>query len=374
MKSNKKICVVGAGVIGLAVANKLSEYFNNIIVFERNDSFGEETSSRNSEVIHSGIYYPSNSLKSELCATGNKLLYDYCGANNICINKCGKIIVASNKAQKNELKRLELLARKKSIKYRWLSKAEIEVIEPNVFAEYGLHIYDSGVVDSHGLMSSLYQDLLKNDVDIVFRTEVCDISKIQNGYEIQFINPDTSKDKIHSDIIINCAGLYSNQISMMAGIIDKNYELHFWRGDYFWLKKKKDFIKSLIYPIPEKNLSGLGIHTTVDISGRIKIGPDSEYIGQHSKFDFNVNMEKKKHFFDVVKEYIKNVSISDLEPDYVGVRPKLQSKSMGFKDFIILEEHKRGYPGFFNLIGIESPGLTSCLSIADYVKNLVVPI
>lgn len=367
-----EIVIIGSGVIGLSIAYELSKKFDDIYVIEKDTTFGQSISSRNSEVIHSGIYYPKNSLKSSLCLRGSKLLYDYCDLNNIPYKRCGKIIVASSIDDKQRLIDLKKMADDKNIENSFLDRGEINQKEPNVQASYGLFIKNSGILDSHAFMASINQKNISNGVQTAYKTFLKNVVKISGGYKLEVINPDFSKSFFSTRVLINSAGLTSYKICQDLGITDEDYQVSYWKGEYFWLaKKSKDFLKSLIYPLPDNNLAGLGIHTTMDVNGRIKLGPSTNYLGEKLVEDYSVNVENRKKFYDAAKIYLKNISMQDLQPDYSGIRPKLQKPNEGFKDFVICNEKKRGFNNFINLIGIESPGLTSCLSIAEYVCQII---
>ena len=364
--------VIGSGVVGLGICKSIAEITSNIALVEKNVSFGMETSSRNSEVIHSGIYYPFESLKSKLCIEGNQLLYDYCESNKISFEKCGKLIIAKNDFEFSKLLDLKKKADKLKIKYSILDKKGIQKIEPLIEAESAIYIKETGVVDSHNLMHQLYYDLINLGVNIVFKTEVVDITAITNGYSIKIQNPDLTFSNFTTRIIVNSSGLYANNISSMVGINETNTKLQFWKGSYFWIDNHKaGTIKTLIYPIPNDHLTGLGIHLTKDINGRIKIGPDAEYVGENQNFNYLVDNDKRESFYNSCKSYLPFLNIDDIHPDYSGIRPKLQKPNEKTKDFIIRNEMHKGFNNFINLFGIESPGLTSCLAIGKYVKNII---
>ena len=367
-----KIFVIGAGAVGLAIAKNCLKLTSSLAIVDKNRSFGLETSSRNSEVIHSGIYYPKGTLKSQLCIRGNKLMYDYCRENKINFKKCGKIIVGKGLEDLSYLNKLKKNAKELSIEYNFLNHHEIRNRYPLVDAEYAIDVISSGIVDSHGFMNSLYNDLISHDVNIAFKTEVVALKKIKNGYEIMLKNPDNSTTTISSNILINSSGLFSNIISKMLGIFNKSEIIQFWKGTYFSLVSEKAIgLKKLIYPIPNKNLYGLGIHTTVNLDGRTMLGPDSEYLGNEMNFNYQVNSEKKDLFYEASKRYLPFLKIEDLEPSFSGVRPKLQKPGDGFKDFVINNEVKWGCPNYINLVGIESPGLTSSLAIGEFVTEII---
>ena len=367
------IVVIGAGVVGLSVARELSSFTNNLCLIEKNSSHGLETSSRNSEVIHSGLYYPKNSLKSKLSIKGNELLYRYSQEKKIQYKRCGKLIIAVDDNELSSLKRLKKNANLVGVESSFINKDIIHKLEPLVNAKYALRIKSTGIIDSHSFMNSLISDIHKKNVDIAFKTKVNDIFKIENGYSIQIINPDKSHSNISTKILINCAGLHATFISSLIGLSSAKYQTHFWKGSYFWLKNKlMKSVNHLIYPIPSSQLDGLGIHTTKSIDGRVRIGPDSEYLGTFIPSDYSVDEKKKNIFYSHVKKYLPFLELDDLEIDFSGIRPKLQIPGDELKDFIIQNEVKNGYKNFINLIGIESPGLTSSLAIAKYVRKLII--
>ncbi len=360
-----KITIIGAGVVGLAIAAELSQKYDDIVVLEKHEKFGQETSSRHSEVIHSGIYYPPNSLKAELCVKGAKLLYEYCEKHSIPHSRLGKLIVASNESEVTDLQEIYNTGIQNGVKELTLiKKDEINKMEPNVNAVAALYSLNTGIIDSHSLMSHLHGVANSSGVMFSFNTEVDSIQKQKNGYVIGIKN---DSYKFVSSIIINSAGLSADYIAAMAGIdIDKaGYRLSHCKGSYFSYSRKSP-VKMLVYPVPHKDLSGLGIHATLDLSGRLRFGPDTEYV---DAIDYKVDAGKRDIFYESAKKYIKGLDKESLNPDMAGIRPKI--KGEGIKDFVIKHEIDRGMEGFINLTGIESPGLTASLSIAKYVKNII---
>jgi len=365
------IVIIGAGVVGLAVAYELSK--NNskhkIALIETNLKFGQETSSRNSEVIHAGIYYPQNSLKAIHCVEGRELLYRYLIENQIEHNKCTKLIVASDQEEENRLHTISENSLKNGVELRFVAKKEINELEPNVNAVAALMSSETGIVNSHQYMSSLQYKSIQNGVDFFYHSKVVGVEKsnsynvhIQNGNEIITIK--TSR-------IINSAGLFSDQIASMVGIdIKENlYELSYCKGTYYSLAPKwHSLTHRLIYPVPKKE--SLGIHAVVDTNGGIKFGPDAHYL-QTKELDYSVNENKKKEFYSSIHKIFPQIQYEDIHVDMCGIRPKLQKENENFRDFVINEESKLGFEGFINLIGIESPGLTSSLSIARKVKSFI---
>jgi len=365
------ITIIGAGVVGLSIARSCLKLTDNIYLIEKNNTFGLEISSRNSEVIHSGIYYPFDSLKSNLCISGRKKIYEYCDFKKVSYNKCGKLIIAQNQEEKNRLNLLKKLAIRKNIKCEPLNANAIKEKEPNIAAKYALLLPDSGVIDSHGYMSALLNDI-NNNVDIVYKTKVKEIKKIDRGYLILIQNPDKTISSFTTRILINSGGLYSNQISKMVGINNLDYEISFWKGEYFWASDvEKNYLKTLIYPLPRKNIEGLGIHSTTDLNGRLKFGPNAIYIGRNTNLDYSINVNNKKKFYEAIVKYLPGININQLNPDFSGIRPKLQKPGSLFRDFVICNEEDKGFHNFINLIGIESPGLTASLAIGDYVTNII---
>ena len=281
MNNDVDIVIVGAGVIGLAIAYELSKSFNDIYVVEKNLKLGEETSARSSEVIHSGIYYPLNSLKTKLCVEGgNKLIYKFCKEHNISFNNCGKLVVASTKNQIEDLKKIKNQGKKNGVTgIEEISSNEITQIEPNIYAEHALFIPSSGVVDSCGFMLELEKISKENGVNFVYNSEVLKIDKSDIGYNICVNDNNSGNYNFSSRVLINCAGLHADKVSSLVGINDKSYELSYCKGEYFSIgNRKNSLVKRLIYPVPEKNLKGLGVHTTIDINGGLKLGPNAYYL------------------------------------------------------------------------------------------------
>ena len=224
------VIIIGAGVVGLGVAKALSEKKIDICVLEKNNTFGQETSSRNSEVIHSGIYYPKNSLKSKLSKQGNSLLYEYCNRKKINFEKCGKLIIGLSQDDLIKLKDLQEHAKLIGIKTNLLTRSQLNAVEPLVSANFALQVESTGIIDSHSFMNCITNDLKQSNIDIVFKTEVVNIEKIQDGYNLNICNPDGSFANVSSDIVINCTGLYSSNIASMVGLNNPSYKLQFWKG------------------------------------------------------------------------------------------------------------------------------------------------
>lgn len=376
------ITIIGAGVVGLAIASEISKTQKDVYVLERHNTFGQETSSRNSEVIHAGIYYPFGTLKAKTCVEGNALLYEICKNNNIPHKRIGKLIIATSQTEVAELETLYKKGSENGAKLRLISKMEIKKLEPNVEGIAGIYSPDTGILDSHSLMQCFIRVAKSNKAGIIYSANVVGIEKVpKKGYKVTVDNRE--RYSFITKILINSAGLESDKIAELVGIdIDKaGYRLKFCKGDYFSVGNNKNtLINHLIYPVPPVEGTGLGIHSTLDIQGRLRLGPDDYYItrdkfvvGQTSLsvINYSVDESKKEAFWNSVKKFLPFIELEDLSPEMSGIRPKLQGQGEPFRDFVIQEEGAKGFPGFINLIGIESPGLTSAPAIAKYVSGLV---
>lgn len=368
-----EILIIGCGVVGLAVAKQVSDRHKDIFIIEKNKSFGQETSSRNSEVIHGGMYYPKGTLKSKMCVEGRPLLYEFCRKNKVPFKKTGKLIVATEKEELIELEKLLNQGNNNSVEgLRIVDCRELEIIEPGVNGISALYSPETGIVDSHRLMKS-YLDIAKdNGVMPIFNSEVTGIANEKDGYRVTVSN-NNEEIYLKTQIIINCSGLDSDNTAKMAGMdIEKlNYGLHYCKGQYFRVNQKKSsLINKLVYPVPKPKSAGLGIHATLDLSGSLRLGPDDNYLDSREK-DYSVDDSRRPEFYLSAKKFLPFLEEADLSPDIAGIRPKLQKSGEAFRDFVIKDESENGLPGFINLIGIESPGLTASLAIGKYVGELI---
>lgn len=366
------IVIIGAGVVGLAIAAELAHDNRSIFVLERNDTFGQETSSHNSQVIHSGIYYPANSLKTKTCVTGNKMLYQLCHRHGIAHKKSGKLIVAIDEEERKQLEELKERGEKNGIEgLEMLDRPAIKQMEPNIRAVAAIFLPSTGLIDVHALMSYYQRKARDNSAQITYRTRVAGIEKIGGeGYKLIVEDPG-GNFSFMTRIVINCAGLNSDKIAEMAGIdiVKAEYKLHYCKGEYFKLAKNKSkLINKLVYPVPESKIAGLGIHATPGLDGTVLLGPNTRYI---DSLDYSVDGQQQEAFYNSVVKFLPFIQYDDLEPEMAGIRPKLQGPRDNFRDFVIRDEYDRGLPGFINLIGIESPGLTGAPAIAQYVSELV---
>lgn len=368
-----QVVIIGAGVIGLATALELSKKYDSICVIEKHITFGQETSSRNSEVIHSGVYYPSRSLKSKLCVKGRDLIYKYCDLKDVNYNKCGKLIVATDSDETFQLRDILNKAKENGVfDGRIIRKEEIIKREPHINAISAILFPSSGIVDSHGLMKQIETDAIINGVQFAYSNEVNGIEKIDDGYIVEVADLEVGGFKVSTQILINASGLESFNLSKTVGLSNENNRLYYWKGEYFSVGNGKNkFVSSLIYPVPERNIEGLGVHATIDLNNGLKLGPNAIFL-ENNNIDFKVDISNKINFYNSAKKFLPFLEYEDLHPDQAGIRPKLQKPNDGFRDFVIVNETQKGYPNFINLIGIESPGLTSCFAIAKYVSEIII--
>jgi L-2-hydroxyglutarate oxidase LhgO len=366
------ITIIGAGVVGLALAAELSKYSDAVFVIEKHDRFGQETSSRNSEIIHSGVYYPENSLKAILCVTGKKMLIEYCDRHDVAYRLCGKMIVSQTGQDRDTIEKIARSATRNGVTdHQIIGRDEIKSMEPHISARKAVFFPSTGILDTHGLMKALETEAISQGVQIVYGSEVKRIRRINGGYEIELLEQNHHATRYTSTMVINSAGLMAEKIARMAGIDRPEYRTFFWKGEYFSLQNgKHQLLSRLVYPVPEPHHVGLGIHTTLDLSGRVKLGPNAIFLpGQ--EIDYSIDASHKDHFLRSVESFLPFVEPEDLAPDQVGIRPKLQKPGDPVRDFVVSEESRFGFPGFVNLLGIESPGLTACLSLARYVRTLL---
>lgn len=362
-----EITIIGAGVIGLAIAEALSARYKNILVVEKNTGYGQETSSRNSEVIHAGIYYPTGSLKAELCVAGNRLLYELCRERGIPHRRIGKLIVATDAEEAEMLReRKECAEANGVVDLSFISGKASARLEPEVHAVAALFSPSTGIVDSHSLMRSFYINAKENGAVIAFRSEVTAVHFNGTRYEIEI---NRGEFRFAARILVNCAGLHADRVAALAGIdvARAGYHLRYCKGSYF-AASPSPRLNHLVYPLPTKNHEGLGVHATLDLGGRVRFGPDVEYV---DALDYTVDAANLDAFHESIRRYLPRIRREDLHPDMAGIRPKLQEPGEPVRDFVIREESASGLPGLINLIGIESPGLTSSPAVARRVAAMI---
>ena len=368
--------VIGGGVVGLAIARKLqSRDGASTVLIEKHGSVGTETSSRNSEVIHAGLYYGTDSLKTHLCLKGKEMLYDLCKKHSIPHRNTGKWIVAQDATQMDALQKVHDFATTIGVPIHFISKEEAKRREPDVRAEAGvLESPSTGIVDSHSLMQYLEGDFEDKGGICAFHSPVTSITPLdsgRSGWSITTTSPDNESSTITADTLINSAGLFAVSINNMILPPDRHKKAFYAKGSYFSYSAGKPRPSTLVYPAPVPGHGGLGTHLTLDMGGRIRFGPDVEWTD--SPTDYAPNVKNLAAAIDDIATYLPSIDRNAIQPDYVGIRPKLgklaATSGKDFQDFYIVKEE--GVEGFVNLLAIESPGLTSCLAIAEEVEGLL---
>ena len=363
------IVVIGAGGVGLSVAARLAPSHPDLVILERHARHGQETSSRNSEVIHGGLYYPAGSLKARLCVEGNRLLYEMCAASGVGHRRCGKMITAVDEAQLPALDALRERARANGAELQPLSAAQAAALEPHVRSVGALLSPNTGIVSAHGLMDVLLHAARRAGAVFQPRSEVVGLERWNGDYRLT-VRSAGSLETFTAERVVNSAGLDADTVAAMAGIdVDgAGYRQHYCKGSYFSVAPARaGLVGRLVYPVPEH--VSLGTHAVIGLDGRLRFGPDVEYVERPG--DYSVEPAKVRVFGEAARRLVPAIADEDLAPDTSGIRPKLQGPGDGFRDFVIAEESDRGLPGFVNLIGIDSPGLTSAPAIARHVAQLL---
>ncbi|MGC8546393.1 MAG: NAD(P)/FAD-dependent oxidoreductase [Thermoplasmata archaeon] len=359
------IVIIGAGIVGMAIAASISENNESVFILEKNRIMGLETSSHNSGVVHSGIHYPNHTLKAKLSIKGNSMIYEISKKFNLPFKRLGKITVANTEAEIEELNELMRYGVENEIEgIRFLNRNEIKEMEPNVEAELALYTPTTGIVEPTELMNYFYSKSMNNGAYLALNTKVNGLRKKNDGYEISCIDNDR-RFSIEAKTVINSAGLYSDKIAEMLGMnIDElKYRQEYYKGDYYRISGNPP-VRMLVYPVP--NGPGLGIHLTPDISGSVRAGPNAYKV---SEIDYKVET-KEEDFRDSIRSYLPSIDRFKLNEDSSGIRPRLKFSKSNFRDFIIRHEEDRGMFGLINLIGIESPGLTAAPAIGEYVSEI----
>ncbi len=368
------IVIIGAGVIGLAVALQTVERHpqKTIILLEQHETFGQETSSRNSEVIHAGIYYPRGSLKARLCVEGKDLLYDFCQRWDVPHQKTGKLIIARDPSEIAVLEDLMEQGAKNGVDdLVYLEKTRVRRLEPHIYAEGAILSPSTGIIHSHRLMSQLDFQARQKLVLMGYRHRVTAVTRIRAGYRVDLLDPENRRETLNCQWLVNAAGLHADRIAAMLGI-DLNrygYRITPCKGEYFSIDyAKSNLVSRLVYPPPLQGLTGLGVHLTRSLDGRLRLGPNAFFV---EELDYSVDPDHAGEFYEAARTFLPFLELTDLQPEMAGIRPKLQGSEKAFRDFIIQHEKDRGLEGAVNLVGIESPGLTCCLSIGRMVAEMI---
>jgi L-2-hydroxyglutarate oxidase LhgO len=361
---NIDVVVIGAGVVGLAVARALAMRGREVLILEAAETFGTGISSRHSEVIHAGIYYPRGSLKAQLCVTGKQRLYDFVEHFGVPHRRCGKMIVATSPEQMTELKAIHAVAAGNGVQLSWLDAAEARREEPEIACVGALLSPTTGIIDSHAYMLALLGDAERHHASIVYRSRVAAMW-LESSSVLLAIN-DEERPTLRAHAVVNCAGLHACEV---AGMIEGFPAEHiprpyFARGHYFGLAGRTNF-RHLIYPIPEPG--GLGVHLTLDLAGEARFGPDVEWVDE---LDYSVSIERAERFYAAIRRFWPKLADGQLIPAYAGIRPKISGPNEPSADFRIDGPGHHGIPSVINLFGIESPGLTSSLAIGEHVAEL----
>lgn len=357
--------VIGAGVVGLAVARALALSGREVLVLEAAEAIGTQTSSRNSEVIHAGIYYPQGSLKALLCVQGKQMLYDYCAERGIGHRRCGKLIVATAEQQVPALQGILAKAAANGVDdLVLLTREQARALEPALECVAAIHSPSTGIVDSHGLMLSLQGDLENAGGMVAFHSPLARARVTPQGMELE--TQDGTGLRARS--VVNAAGLQAPLLARRFEGLDPQHlpTAHYAKGNYFTLAGRSPFTR-LIYPVPEA--AGLGVHLTIDLGGQAKFGPDVQWVD--SPDDLIVDPARGDAFYAEVRKYWPALPDAALQAGYAGIRPKISGPTEATRDFVIQGPAGHGVPGLVNLFGIESPGLTSSLAIAARVAELV---
>jgi len=356
--------VVGAGVVGLAVARSLALRGRDVLVLEAARTIGSGTSSRNSEVIHAGIYYAAGSLKARLCVQGNAMLYDYCARRGVDYRRCGKLIVATSSEQVHQLQSIQQKAQRNGAQaLGLLSRGEAQALEPSLQCEAALLSASTGIIDSHALMLSLQGELENAGGVIALNSPVALMHKAQSAIEI------VTKDgtRLRAQLVINAAGLGALALARRFSGLEPSClpQAFYAKGNYFTLTGRAPFTH-LIYPMPEQ--AGLGVHLTLDLGGQAKFGPDVQWVADAD--DLSVESARGDGFYAQVRRYWPALPDGALLPGYAGIRPKISGPGAPAADFMIQTQQEHGVNGLINLFGIESPGLTSALALGEWVADL----
>jgi L-2-hydroxyglutarate oxidase LhgO len=363
------VTVIGAGVVGLAVAARLAPRSPDLVLLERAARHGTAQSSRNSEVIHAGMYYPTGTLKARLCVAGNRQLYEYCARHHVSHRRIGKLIVAVEDAQREALAAILARGRANGVDLRALSGAEARALEPNVPSVEALFSPNTGIVSAHELMDALLAQARAAGAVTQFGVELRQLAHTGDGWNVTCRRGDGT-ETFTTEAVVNAAGLGSDEVAALAGVDVESagYRIHPCKGDYFAVSPAKSALVSrLVYPVPDH--VSLGVHAVLGLDGRVRFGPDAEYVARGH--GYAVDEAKRARFGAAIRKLVPAIADDDITPDLSGIRAKLQGPGDGFRDFAIADETARGLPGLIDLVGIDSPGLTSSLAIADEVARLL---
>ena len=350
--------VIGAGVVGLAVARALALTGREVVILESEDAIGTHTSSRNSEVIHAGIYYPKGSLKARTCVAGKELLYEYCVSHGVPHRRSGKLIVATGDSQIPELKSIQQKAHANGVTdVVWMTRAQALALEPELHCVAALYSPSTGIIDSHALMLAYLGDAEAKGAMLALKSPLEKCEVVSDGFVLQ--------ESIHANTLVNSAGLRAPTVAKsMEGYPARLAPGEFYaKGNYYSLNRKNPFSR-LVYPVPEPG--GLGVHVTLDLAGQARFGPDVEWV---DRIGYDVDPKRADRFYAAIRRYWPGLPDASLSPGYAGIRPKTAGPKDPAPDFQIQGPREHGVPGLVHLFGIESPGLTASLALAGMVLD-----
>lgn len=356
--------------MGLAAARACAVAGRSVVVLEAEPGIARGITSRNSEVVHAGIYYPASSAKTALCIAGRRALYAWCEAKRVPHRKLGKLIVATTPAEVPVVEELRVRAIANGVEgLELLDRAGIARLEPEVDATLALHSRETGIVDAHAFCLSLQAEAEAAGAIVLCGRRVVDLARRSHGWRVEIEGE--VREAIDAGCVVDAAGLAADALASRAGLdVDGlGWRIFPCKGDYFGLAAgSRVRLSRLVYPVPQQ--AGLGIHATLDLAGRVRFGPDTEYV---DALDYQVDPAKAPVFREAARRYLPGLAGAELVPDYAGIRPKLAGPGQGFRDFVIEEASAHGAPGFVACIGIESPGLTAALAIGERVAALARP-
>jgi len=351
--------VVGAGVVGLAVARALAQSGREVVILEAEDAIGTHTSSRNSEVIHAGIYYPKGSLKARACVAGKERLYEYCVAHGVPHRRSGKLIVATSQEQVGELENIQKKAHANGVTdVVWMTREQVVALEPEISCVAGLYSPSTGIIDSHALMLAYLGDAEERGAMLALKTHLLGAQVTTDGFVVHSDQMDVA-----CNILVNSGGLRAPSIAkLVEGYPAEKAPREFYaKGNYYSLTRRAPFSR-LVYPVPEPG--GLGVHVTLDLAGQARFGPDVEWI---DRIDYAVDPKRSERFYAAIRKYWPGLPDGALSPGYAGIRPKTAGPKEPAPDFEVQGPSVHGVPGLVHLFGIESPGLTASLALSAIV-------
>ncbi len=363
--------IVGAGVVGLAIARAVAMAGREVVIVEAEASIGSITSARNSEVIHAGLYSAPDWLKTQLCLEGRRLLYPFCESHGVAHRRCGKLVVATSDQQVPALERLARNAQASGVEgLQLIDGAAARAMEPALHAVAALHSAATGLVDSHGLMLALLGDAEDHGAMLALKSPLQRAQIVHDGFVLDIGGAEPMR--LHARCLVNSAGLVASDVaSRIEGLPAQHVRAtHRCKGNYFSLSGTRAPFSRLVYPMHDA--AGLGVHLTLDLAGQARFGPDTEWLADDGPIDYTVNAARGASFYAAIRRYWPGLPSGALQPDYSGVRPKLSREGEAAQDFAIDGPAAHGVPGLVNLFGIESPGLTASLAIAGRVRGLLV--